>query len=148
MTLRRSTIAFFIFGALAAGSSVGLAAFAVHGLGQIMKYPADSVRTFLDATMFQADQAIAILIIAVVCQLMADGWPRRIMQLSGILLCASVLLFSGSVYAITFDKFGGLAPVGGFSAMIGWLLFALGAALGLAKGDVRLPIGAQPHPAE
>ena len=148
MTLRRSTIAFLIVGALAAGSSVGLAAFGIHGLGQIMKYPAQAVRTFLDATMFQADQGIAVLIVAVVCQLMAEGWSRRIMQLSGILLCASVLMFSGSVYAITFDKFGGLAPVGGFSAMIGWLLFALGAGMGLAKGEVHLPIGAQPHPAE
>jgi uncharacterized membrane protein YgdD (TMEM256/DUF423 family) len=148
MTLRRSTIAFLIFGALAAGSSVGLAAFGVHGLGQIMKYPAETVRTFLDATMFQADQGIAVLIVAVVCQLTVDGWSRRIMQLSGILLCASVVLFPGSVYAITFGAFGGLAPVGGFSAMIGWLLFALGAGLGLVKGDVRLPTRAQPHPAE
>jgi uncharacterized membrane protein YgdD (TMEM256/DUF423 family) len=89
-----------------------------------------------------------VLIVAVVCQLMADGWARRIMQLSGVLLAASVLLFPGSVYAITFGAFGGLAPVGGFSAMIGWLLFALGAGLGLAKGEVRLPMGAQPHPAE
>ncbi|MDX2144891.1 MAG: DUF423 domain-containing protein [Rhodospirillaceae bacterium] len=148
MTLRRSTIAFFIFGSLAAGSSVGLGAFGVHGLGQVMKYPADAVRTFLDATMFQADQGIAVLLVAVVCQLMADGWPRRVMQTSGVLLAASVLLFSGSVYSITFGGFGGLAPVGGFSAMIGWLLFAVGAGLGLVKGDIRLPAGAQPHPAE
>ncbi len=148
MTLRRSTIAFLIFGALAAGSSVGLAAFAVHGLGQIMKYPAEAVRTFLDATMFQADQGIAVLIVAVICQLMADGWSRRIMQVSGILLCASVLMFPGSVYAITFGQFGGFAPVGGFSAMIGWLLFALGAAMGLVKGEVRLPMSTHAQPAE
>jgi uncharacterized membrane protein YgdD (TMEM256/DUF423 family) len=148
MTLRRSTIAFFIFGALAAGSSVGLAAFAVHGLEQTMKYPADVVRTFLDATAFQADQGIAVLVVAAVCQMMADGWSRRILQLSGVLLAASVVLFPGSVYAITFGGFGALAPVGGFSAMIGWLLFALGAAVGLANRDVRLPIGARPHPAE
>jgi uncharacterized membrane protein YgdD (TMEM256/DUF423 family) len=148
MMLRRSTLAFLIFGALAAGSSVGLAAFGVHGLGQVMKYPAEAVRTFLDATMFQADQGIAILVVAVICQLMADGWSRRIMQLSGLLLCASVLMFPGSVYAITFGAFGGLAPVGGFSAMIGWLLFALGAALGLAKGEVRLPMRNQAQPAE
>ncbi|MSO98431.1 MAG: DUF423 domain-containing protein [Rhodospirillaceae bacterium] len=113
-----------------------------------MKYPADAVRTFLDSTAFQADQGIAVLIVAVVCQLMADGWPRRVIQLSGILLAASVVLFPGSVYSITFGGYGGLAPVGGFSAMIGWLLFALGSALGLIKGDVRMPMGAQPHPAE
>jgi|GEM_PF-733338 len=148
MRLRRSTIAFLIFGALAAGSSVGLAAFGVHGLGQVMKYPAETVRTFLDATMFQADQGIAVLVVAVVCQLMADGWARRVVQLSGVLLCASVLMFPGSVYAITFGGFGALAPVGGFSAMIGWLLFALGAGLGLVKGDVRMPMRTQPHPAE
>jgi uncharacterized membrane protein YgdD (TMEM256/DUF423 family) len=148
MTLRRSTIAFFIFGALAAGSSVALAAFGVHGLGQVMKYPPEAVRTFLDATAFQADQGIAVLVIAVVCQLMVDGWARRIMQLSGVLLAVSVVLFPGSVYSITFGGFGALAPVGGFSAMIGWLLFAVGAGVGLVKGDVRIPRGAQPHPAE
>jgi uncharacterized membrane protein YgdD (TMEM256/DUF423 family) len=148
MTLRRSTIAFFIFGALAAGSAVGLAAFGVHGLGQVMKYPPEVVRTFLDATAFQADQGIAVLVVAVVCQLTAEGWARRVMQAAGVLLAASVVLFSGSVYAITFGGFGALAPVGGFSAMIGWLLFAAGAALGLVKGAIRLPAGAQPHPAE
>jgi uncharacterized membrane protein YgdD (TMEM256/DUF423 family) len=148
MTLRRSTIAFFIFGALAAGSSVALAAFGVHGLGQVMKYPPEAVRTFLDATAFQADQGIAVLVVAVVCQMMAQGWARRVMQLSGVLLCASVVLFPGSVYAITFGGFGALAPVGGFSAMIGWLLFAVGAGLGLFKGELRMPVGAQAHPAE
>jgi uncharacterized membrane protein YgdD (TMEM256/DUF423 family) len=70
------------------------------------------------------------------------------MQVSGILLCASVLMFPGSVYAITFGQFGGLAPVGGFSAMIGWLLFALGAAMGLVKGEVRLPMRTHAQPAE
>ena len=148
MTLRHSTVGFFVFGALAAGSSVALAAFAVHGLDQTMHYPPEKVRTFLDATEFQANTAIALLVVAAVCQMMADGWARRAMQLSGVLLAASILLFPGSVYAITFGRWGALAPVGGFSAMIGWIVFAAGALLGLARGEIRMPLGARPQPAE
>lgn len=149
MTLRRSTSAFFVFGALAAGSSVALGAFATHGLLETMHYPADRVRTFLDATAFQADQGIAVIAVAIVCQMLADGWARRIVQLSGVLLAASVLLFPVSVYSIVMGGPGDLAPVGGFSAMIGWLTFAAGGIVGALKGEIRLPTGtAQPQPAE
>lgn len=149
MTLRRSTAAFFVFGALAAGSSVALGAFATHGLLETMNYPADRVRTFLDATAFQADQGIAVVAVGIVSQLLADGWARRIVQLSGALLAASVLLFPVSVYSIVMGGPGDLAPVGGFSAMIGWLTFAVGGVLGALKGDIRIGArSAHPQPAE
>ncbi|XP_073256213.1 transmembrane protein 256 homolog [Porites lutea] len=47
--------------------------------------------------------------------------------LYGSLMCAGILLFSGSCYivGITRDKsFGKLAPVGGYLLMAGWLTFA------------------------
>jgi uncharacterized membrane protein YgdD (TMEM256/DUF423 family) len=147
MTLRRSTAAFFVFGGLAAGSSIGLGAFATHGLLEARHYPAEKVRTFLDATAFQADQGLAVIAVAIVCQLLADGWARRVVQLSGVLLAASVLLFPISVYAIVMGGSGPLAPVGGFSAMSGWLLFAIGGILGAFRGELRFGT-AQPQPAE
>jgi uncharacterized membrane protein YgdD (TMEM256/DUF423 family) len=149
MMFRRSTAAFFVFGALAMGSSVGLAAFAFHGLGQTMGYPPEKVTTFFDATLFQADHAVAILLIGLLCQFMADGLPRRVIQLAGVMQCAAILMFSGSVYALTFDGFGELAPVGGFSSMIGWLVFAAGAVLGAVKGDIRVSVSVpRPQAAE
>ncbi|MBM3515723.1 MAG: DUF423 domain-containing protein [Alphaproteobacteria bacterium] len=149
MIFRRSTAAFFAFGALAAGSSVALAAFATHGLLETMNYPPDRVRTFLDATAFQADQGIAVIAVAIVCQLLADGWARRIVQASGVLLAASVLLFPISVYSIVMGGPGGPAPVGGFSAMIGWVVFGVGGIVGAIKGDIRIgAVSSRPQPAE
>ncbi|MDX2224461.1 MAG: DUF423 domain-containing protein [Rhodospirillaceae bacterium] len=148
MTLRKSTAAFFVFGALAAGSSVALAAFATHGLQQTMNYPADAVRTFIDATEFQMNQGLAVIVVGLLCQVMRDGLARRIMQVAGVLAAASLVLFSGSVYSSTFGGSAALAPVGGFSAMAGWLIFAAGAIVGVLKGDVRLATGGRPQPAE
>jgi uncharacterized membrane protein YgdD (TMEM256/DUF423 family) len=148
MALRRSTAAFFVFGALAAGSSVALAAFATHGLEERMNYPADVVRTFIDATEFQMNQGLAVIVIGLLCQVMADGLARRVMQVAGVLAAASLLLFSGSVYSDTFGGSAALAPFGGFSAMAGWLVFAVGAVLGALKGDLRLSAGGRPQPAE
>jgi len=148
MTLRRSTIAFSIFGGLAASSSIALAAFAVHGLDQVMHYPPEKVRTFIDSTEFQSNQAIGLIVVAAFCQIMSDGWARRLMQLTGVLLIAAIVLFPGSVYAITFGGWGALAPVGGISGMIAWVVFAVAALLGLVKNEFRMPIGARPQPAE
>ncbi|MCB2109022.1 MAG: DUF423 domain-containing protein [Rhodobacteraceae bacterium] len=148
MTLRRSTAAFFIFGALAAGSSVALAAYATHALLESQGMPFERVRTFLDATEFQFNQGIGILVIAVVGQLMADGWTRRIVQLSGVLACASILLFPISVYNSVLGGSAALAPIGGTSSMLGWALFAVAGAIGLFRGELKLPASGHPQPAE
>ena len=149
MIIRRSSAAFFVIGALAAGSAVGLGAFATHGLGEVMNYPPERVKTFIEATAFQADQGIALLAVGILCQLMAAGWSRRLVQVSGVLLVGSIAMFPPSVYSIVMGGWGELAPVGGFCAMIGWALFAVGAIVGAIKGDVDVRLGAaRPQPAE
>jgi uncharacterized membrane protein YgdD (TMEM256/DUF423 family) len=89
------------------------------------------------------------LAVGLLGQLMANGLARRIVQASGVLLAASIALFPPSVYSIVMGGWGELAPVGGFSAMIGWLLFAVGGLVGAFKGEVRLDLsGARVQPAE
>ena len=51
----------------------------------------------------------------------SHGWSAR-------LLAAGLVLFCGSIYALTFGAprwFGMVAPLGGASFMLAWLLFAV-----------------------
>jgi uncharacterized membrane protein YgdD (TMEM256/DUF423 family) len=53
----------------------------------------------------------------------------RLLRWSAVLVFLGVVLFSGSLYALTFGAphlVGVMTPVGGLALIAGWLLFALG----------------------
>ena len=115
--MNRLLRALAVLGALACAVSVGLAAYASHGLdGEAAK------RVGL-AALFGFGHGLALLLLAPTT---APGSRLRAAALCGLAL--GLLLFSGSLLAAVFlDASTALAPTGGLLLMLGWLLLAIDA---------------------
>ncbi len=120
---------FLAGGALLGGIAVALGAFGAHGLKSIV--PADTVGTFQTGVQYQMYHALALLAVAIVF----EKFPNKLVRWAGISFCIGILLFSGSLYLLTFLKATGkvglegigiITPFGGVFFILGWVLFFLG----------------------
>lgn len=112
-------------------TGVALGAFAAHGLKTQLS--ADYLAVFQTGVHYQMLHALALLALAAVGERLA----QRLLLAAGICFCVGILLFSGSLYALTLSGIGALGvitPVGGLMFLVGW------ACLGLAAW--RLPVRA------
>ena len=113
-----------LLAALFGFTGVGLGAFAAHGLqGQLS---AEYLAVFHTAVHYQMLHALALLALA-------GLWPRlggRRLVAAGLCFCAGILLFSGSLYALTLTgirALGMITPVGGLTLLAGWWCLGLAA---------------------
>jgi uncharacterized membrane protein YgdD (TMEM256/DUF423 family) len=148
MTLRKPTAVIIAYAALAGCSAVALAAFAAHGLKNVAPTGDQGVAWFTQATDFQMNHALALVLLAILTDRMVEGLARTMLLGTAALFALSILLFPGSLYSLSFNGPGDLAPVGGFCSMIGWLIFGVGAVLAAWKGELARGYRAQPHAAE
>jgi len=115
---------FLLLAALAGFTGVALGAFAAHGLkGQLS---AEYLAVFQTGVQYQQMHTLALLAVALLLQRQAG----RLLVISGGLFVAGMLLFSGSLYALTLTgigKLGIITPFGGVAFMLGWLLLGLSA---------------------
>ena len=120
---------FLAGGALLGGIAVALGAFGAHGLKSIVT--ADTVGTFQTGVQYQMYHALALLAVAIVFA----KFPNKLVRWAGISFCIGILLFSGSLYLLTFLKATGkvglegigiITPFGGVFFILGWVLFFLG----------------------
>lgn len=112
-----------ILGAL----SVALGAFAAHGLKE--KVSADALQIFETGVRYQFYHVFALAVTGLVF-----GYANaKLIKLAGILFILGIILFSGSLYALTFAvnaadttmmKLGIITPFGGLCFIAGWLLLA------------------------
>lgn len=118
-------------GALLAMLAVALGAFGAHGLKKIVD--ADAVAVFDTGVRYQVYHALALLITGI----LFPAFNTSRLTWAGRMFIAGIILFSGSLYLLTFFKAGGvvglsgigiLTPVGGVAFIAGWLflLTALG----------------------
>lgn len=116
-------IRFFLLCAAFFGfSGVALGAFAAHGLKKQIA-PA-SLAVFQTGVHYQMLHALALLLVAVLAMRLSDKWLKA----SGIFFILGILLFSGSLYTLTWVGLGPLGlitPVGGVSFLIGWLCLGI-----------------------
>jgi uncharacterized membrane protein YgdD (TMEM256/DUF423 family) len=115
------TRGFVVLGALSAGIAVVLGAFAAHGLRG--RLTAELLAVFEVGVRYQMYHALALLAVAWAY----TRWPSGPMIAAGWLFVAGAALFSGSLYvlALTGQKsLGAIAPVGGVTLVLGWLLLA------------------------
>jgi uncharacterized membrane protein YgdD (TMEM256/DUF423 family) len=115
---------FLLLAALAGFSGVALGAFAAHGLkGQLS---AEYLAVFHTGVHYQLVHALALFGVA----LLGERLPGRLVKAAGILFALGILLFSGSLYALTLSglgKLGMITPLGGLCFLAGWLCLGLAA---------------------
>jgi uncharacterized membrane protein YgdD (TMEM256/DUF423 family) len=108
---------------------VVLGAFAAHKLKETL--PPDAVSVFETGVRYQFYTSFALLFVG----LLFEKFPNKLMKWAGYCFIIGVILFSGSLYALTifriydaagFDKIGILTPFGGAFMIAGWLLIFLG----------------------
>ena len=116
-----------VFAAFNGAMAVALGAFAAHGLkGQLS---AEYLAVFQTGVHYQLVHALALFGVA----LLAERLPGRLVKAAGSLFALGILLFSGSLYALTLSglsKLGMITPLGGVSFLAGWLCLGLAALRG------------------
>jgi uncharacterized membrane protein YgdD (TMEM256/DUF423 family) len=109
--------------------AVALGAFGAHGLKQIV--PPDALSTFETGVRYQFYHALALLAVAIIF----EKFPVGLIRYAGICFIAGVILFSGSLYALTavlatdavgLQKLGIITPFGGLFFIAGWICLFLG----------------------
>ncbi|MEP6595298.1 MAG: DUF423 domain-containing protein [Ginsengibacter sp.] len=113
-----------ILGAL----SVALGAFAAHILKQ--RVSQDAVNIFEISVRYQFYHVFALLATGILYR----EYPNKFIKWAGIFFIAGIILFSGSLYLLTYIKgtampgfnwVGAITPLGGLSFILGWIcLFA------------------------
>ena len=121
---------FFISGCIFAGLAVVLGAFGAHALKDVLTE--DLKTTYETAVRYQFYHSVALLITA----LAFDKLNSRSTLFAGYAFAIGIILFSGSLYLLTWLKsnhavgvkgIGMITPFGGLFFILGWVLLMLGA---------------------
>ena len=116
---------FFASGAVLAALTVAAGAFGAHALKGTLN--TEQMAVFETAARYQGMHALGLIAAAWAM----DRWPGRLSTTAGWLLLAGIVLFCGSLYAISLFGLRGLGlltPMGGLAFMAGWLCLAAAAA--------------------
>lgn len=133
MSLSRTAIYLIVFAALNGLIAVITGSLAAHGIEAIAPVGEKAAAWFYDGSDFQMKMAFGIIFVALLHDRVAEGRQRKLMLATGILFGTGIFCFSGSLYSLSFNGPGLLAPVGGLSAMIGFLCLVFGAISSGAK---------------
>ncbi len=115
----------FLLGALA----VALGAFGAHALKEMVDEKA--LHTYQTGVLYHFFHVFAIAVTAILIRQNAVNWFTR----AGYLFIAGIILFSGSLYTLTFLKaasidnmnwIGAVTPLGGIFFIAGWLSLFMG----------------------
>lgn len=109
--------------------AVALGAFGAHGLKRHLAEAADGalrLQWWQTGTQYHLAHALALGLVAA----LASQVVGRLPVVAGWLFLAGIVLFSGSLYAMTLTGFrplGAVTPVGGLCLLGGWLAVMAGA---------------------
>ncbi|SOQ15055.1 DUF423 domain-containing protein [Pseudomonas syringae group genomosp. 3] len=115
---------FLMLAAFFGFTGVALGAFAAHGLKE--RLSAEYLAVFHTGVLYQLIHALALLGVAV----LATHIPGRLINFAGFSFAIGILLFSGSLYALTLtgiSKLGIITPFGGLAFLFGWSMLRLAA---------------------
>ncbi|MCO8124425.1 DUF423 domain-containing protein [Stieleria sp. TO1_6] len=117
----------WVAAAIAGASGVGIGAFGAHLLPDFLAgqssdplWMAKRLAQFETAAKYHLIHAVALLALAA-AQGARPVWQRR----AGILFCAGIILFSGSLYLLVLTDtpwLGAVTPLGGLSWIVAWSL--------------------------
>lgn len=109
--------------------TVAMGAFGAHKLKSLVAE--NGVATYETAIRYQFYHVIALLLTGILYQ----QFPNKLVKTSGILFMLGMLLFSGSLYLLTYKEalvlpglkwVGPITPLGGVCFISGWICLALG----------------------
>lgn len=118
-----------MWGAALSGLAIILGAFGAHGLKQLV--PADAVSTFETGVRYHFYHSVALLIAGMLFEKFRNKWVKY----AGYGFITGIILFSGSLYLLTFLKatdsvglsgIGILTPIGGVFFIAGWISLMTG----------------------
>ena len=110
--------------------AVTFGAFGAHKLKELVT--PDAVATFQTGVQYQFYHVFALLAVAIISQFI----PGSLLTWSGRCFIAGMILFSGSLYLLSYFKMignshmnwlGAITPFGGLCFIAGWLLLAFAA---------------------
>ncbi len=110
---------FMAIAAILAGLAVAAGAFASHALKERLSDRA--LEIFETGARYQMYHALALLLVAVL--LSRVELPAPALTAAGYAFITGIVLFSGSLYALSFTGvkwLGAIAPLGGVAFLIGW----------------------------
>ena len=113
-----------ILGSINMFLAVALGAFGAHAFRASL--PPDLMAVYQTGNQYHFYHALGLFAVAVAAALFR---PSRLFRLSGALILAGLILFSGSLYVLSLTGqrwIGMITPFGGTAFMIGWLLLAAG----------------------
>lgn len=108
------------------GISVILGAFASHGLKD--KLSERALEIWETGTKYQMYHALALILVALLLSRLST--ESTALAVAGYAFIIGVLLFSGSLYALSLSGIkwlGAITPLGGVAFIIGWSCLALAA---------------------
>ena len=120
---------FLIIGSVLGGLGVALGAFGAHGLKKIVS--PETVATYQTGVQYQFYHTFALFLAAILYK----EFPTNNIVWAGYAFIAGILLFSGSLYVLTFlhdtqsvglKRIGIITPIGGLFFIAGWVLLAMG----------------------
>lgn len=112
---------FLLVGVIFAAIAVAAGAFGAHFLKGVLD--ASMLAVFETAARYQMYHALGLCIVSWTI----DRYPEARLTAVGWLFTIGILLFSGSLYAVSLSGvrwLGALTPVGGAAFITGWGLFA------------------------
>ena len=118
--------AFLAIAAVLGGTSVAAGAFGSHALKSRLSDRA--LEIFDIGTRYQMYHALALLLVALL--LLQSAATQSLLIAAGIAFIVGVLIFSGSLYALSLTGvtwLGAIAPLGGVALMVGWGCLAIAA---------------------
>ena len=107
--------------AVAGFLAVALGAFAAHGLRNVLS--AEYLTVFQTGVHYQMVHALALLAVGMLLQ----KSPARSLRIAAWGFTLGIVLFSGSLYALTLSGVRGLGmitPLGGVAFLVGWASLA------------------------
>ena len=111
-------------GALFSGLSVMLGAMGAHSLKNVLTEK--KISAFQTATEYMGYHGLALILVGIICFQITENDAKALKKV-GVLFTLGILMFSGSIYILTFDGprfFGPVTPIGGICFMAGWFIFA------------------------
>ena len=108
---------FFALGSLFAFLAVAIGAFGAHALRD--SFGQGMAEVYETGVRYQFYHALALFVVAYA----VNRWPTSLAPLAGWLFIAGIILFSGSLYALSLSGvrvLGAVTPLGGVAFLAGW----------------------------